>query len=202
MIWLLSQEYNQQAALTLVGNRFQLQKRQRAAIMRASCSNLRAATRRNRRIQVIGQSIAVDAFNLIITLEAAVSGAVLIASNDGLWRDLSSVHGNYRIVSETERAIATLAEQLEEAAQVCWYLDRAVSNSGRIASLLRELGYQAEVVNNADKAVLDSGWVCATNDGPLLDRATNAVDLTTPAVAGLTNVWALPLCAMEKQGHP
>jgi hypothetical protein len=71
MIWLLSQEYNQQAALTLVGNRFQLQKRQRSAVMRASCSNLRAATRRNRRIQVIGQSIAVDAFNLIITLEAA-----------------------------------------------------------------------------------------------------------------------------------
>ena len=105
--WLLERGYSQGAALKLVGDHLGLRERQRLAVLRSSCGDCVAAERRRRQLTVAGlqgQRLAVDGFNCLITSEAILSGGLLLRGRDQALRDLSSVHGSYRPVQETERA--------------------------------------------------------------------------------------------------
>ena len=188
--WLLTRGYASEAAMKLVGDRYQLHKRQRAAVWRASCTDpsleRRVATRG------AGPEIVVDGFNVLVTVEAALSGAVLLRGRDGLIRDLASVHGTWRRVAETERALDLLVAALGDAA-ARWVIDRPVSNSGRLAGMLRERGQAAEVVDAADPVLAASGLSVATADGPLLDRSVGGVDLVGPIVDQLDDAWLIDL---------
>ena len=64
--------------------------------------------------QMHGEQVVIDGFNLLITLEAALSGGLVLLCRDGCLRDLSSVHGSYRSVQETERAINLIGTTLAE----------------------------------------------------------------------------------------
>src|SRR6266702_7422173 len=111
--WLLSRDYSMKAALKLVGDRHALTERQRLAVSRAACSDQSQEQRTAKRLPVeavAGKEIIVDGFNLIITIEAALSDGVLIHCRDGCIRDLSSVHGSYRSVNETADAIIMIGE--------------------------------------------------------------------------------------------
>lgn len=195
--WLLDRGYASGAALTLVGNRFQLHKRQREALMRAVCGPRRAAERRQKRVPLSAASVVVDGFNVLVTMEAALAGAVLLRGSDGLLRDLANVHGTYRLVEETRPAIALLSEKLADAAEVLWLLDRPVSNSGRIAALLRAAGWRAELADTVDRDVAQSAWTAATSDGPVIDRAAGHVDLLGSLVAPLPQAWIVDFAAPE-----
>ena len=99
---LLTKGYAEKSALKLVGDRFSLTERQRIAVMRCACSDEQLASRINRRIELEdlkGKSIAVDGYNVLITVEAAMSGGVILKGRDGCFRDLASVHGTYRKVT-------------------------------------------------------------------------------------------------------
>src|SRR5437870_9797216 len=134
-------------ALKLVGDRHSLTDRQRLAVSRAACSDQnkdrRAATHVSVK-DIKSQKLSIDGFNLIITIEAALSGGVLLLCRDGCIRDLSSVHGSYRSVNEAVQAVELIGDLLAsvKVRSVVWLLDRPVSNSGRLASLLRELAEQ------------------------------------------------------------
>src|SRR6266404_1471952 len=45
--------------------------------------------------------LLIDGFNLILTLESALGGGVMLVGRDGCYRDMASVHGTYRRVEET-----------------------------------------------------------------------------------------------------
>lgn len=186
--WLLSRGYKDEAALKLVGDRFQLVQRQRVALARSCCSRDAARARLQRRLPLsglCGRQVAVDGFNCLITAEVLLSGGVALRCLDGSTRDLASVHGTYRRVSETtpafERLCATLATS--EPLSVTWYLDSPVSNSGKLAQALR-LGFErlghpwnVELVPNADREVVKHGVVAASSDRWILDTAEAWVDL-------------------------
>src|SRR5437870_11648734 len=134
-------------ALKLVGDRHSLTDRQRLAVSRAACSDQnkdrRAATHVSVK-DIKSQKLSIDGFNLIITIEAALSGGVLLLCRDGCIRDLSSVHGSYRSVKETDQAIHLIGTTLEDLkpASIDWILDRPISNSGRLATRIRDLATQ------------------------------------------------------------
>lgn len=140
--WLRTQGYAEPSALKLVGDRYQLTTRQRSAVSRAACSDQGLRSRSERVIawaEVSGRELCIDGFNLIITLEAALAGGVLFRGRDGCLRDLSSLHGNYHVLADTLHALRLIWELLGEAlpSRVTWYLDKPVSNSGRLAALIR-----------------------------------------------------------------
>jgi hypothetical protein len=68
------------------------------------------------------------------------------------------------------------------------YLDRPVSNSGRLRALLDSLsteeGWPWEVllVDNPDRALLAQGWIVASSDGPVLDACGPWVALAETVV--------------------
>jgi hypothetical protein len=144
---LLTKGYADKSALTLVGDRFSLTQRQRLAVMRSACSDQQLHSRLERRVPVealAGRPIAIDGYNLLITIEAAMSGGLIFRGRDGCFRDLASIHGTYRKVEETVPAVQLIGDFLAEArvAQALWLLDSPVSNSGRLKTLLGQLAQQ------------------------------------------------------------
>jgi hypothetical protein len=188
--WLLSRDYAPPSALKLVGDRYQLEQRQRIAVARCACSDRAQVDRAARQLsadRLPGQRIAVDGFNILTTIEAILAGGVILLARDGCLRDMASVHGTYRHVEETDPAIALAATYLAklQPAECVWYLDSPVSNSGRLAARLRQTGeergltWQVELVTSADHALIQrTDAVIASADSVVIDRCTRWVNLT------------------------
>ena len=202
--WLLSRGYAEDAATKLVGDRHALTARQRKAVARAACADDRrdARAKKVRTIDdLAGHALHVDAFNCIILCESILSGAPVFVGRDGALRDLASVHGTWRRVSETERALHALAELLDRArpAEVTWWLDRPVSNSGRLAAMLRDTRpWKVELVDHADPVLAEQNGIVATADAWILDRAAAWVDLPR-ALAAERSAWLVDLAAARDE---
>ena len=185
---LLSRDYATSSALKLVGDRFHLTKRQREAVQRCSCSEAARKTRAGTRLALplsSGMSLELDGYNVLITVESALSRGLIFQGRDGCYRDLASIHGTYRSVDETVPALSHVGEALAEfhSGPVTWYLDAPVSNSGRLAELIRGIAtknawnWQTEVVPDPDRTLVETGTVVASADSWILDRCEAWVNL-------------------------
>ena len=209
--WLASRGYATKSALKLVGDRHALDQRQRAAVARAACTDEQLARRAARRVgpaRVAGERLIVDGFNLIITTEAALGGGVVVRGRDGALRDLSGVHGSYRAVSETEDAIRLAGGALAalRPASVEWFLDKPISNSGRLAQRIREVAgergwrWTVEVVFNPDAEIVRAGGVAVTSDATILDGAARWLNFNEHLIAGhVPRAWVVDLA---RDGEP
>jgi hypothetical protein len=203
--WLLGRGYAPKSATKLVGDRHALDHRQRLAVARAACSDEQRARRAEARAdaaEAAGASLSVDGFNLIITTEAALGGGLIVRCRDGALRDLSSVHGSYRAVAETERAILLAGESLAELGPraVCWLLDRPVSNSGRLARRIREAAgargwpWSVEVVFNPDAEIVRRRELAVTSDSNVLDAVPRWLNFNEHLIRRrLPDAWIVDL---------
>ena len=203
--WLLSHGYAPAASLKLVGDHYALKERQRRAVARAACSDRQREHRQRTCLSldsIKDQELLIDGFNIIVTMEAALSGGVLLRCRDDCIRDLSSVHGSYRSVIETETAIRLISEALLPAkpASAVWLLDQPVSNSGRLAQGIRELAVQCdwpwsvEVVMNPDKVIRESGKIAVTSDSNILDCSSRWINLNKLMIETLlSETWIVDL---------
>src|SRR5262245_66138522 len=135
-------------------------------------------------------------------MEAALSGGVLSRCRDDCLRDMSSVHGSYRSVTETEEAIGLISETLLAAtpASAVWLLDQPVSNSGRLAQRIREMSierdwpWNVEVVMNPDKVIRASDQIALTSDSNILDGVRGWVNLGELLITRrLSEAWVVDL---------
>jgi hypothetical protein len=180
--WLRSRGYAEPSSVKLVGDRYSLAERQRVAVLRSACADASLARRLANRLDIEslrGRPLRIDGFNLVLTLESALGGGVVLAGRDGCYRDLASVHGNYRRVAETRPALELAARWLSswQAGPCTWLLDAPVSNSGRLAAMIRAFGWQAEVVPNPDTILVLGDEPVATADSGILDRCGPWVNL-------------------------
>ncbi|MEZ4337829.1 MAG: DUF434 domain-containing protein [Sandaracinaceae bacterium] len=178
--WLLGRGYAAASSLKLVGDRHRLKERQRRAVLSASCTAEQAAARRDQAVRSVrGEVVHVDGLNAIIVGESALSGGPVFVGRDGAHRDLASVHGAYRKVEETSLVIDELRVLLAEAQEVVVYLDRPVSNSGRLAERLRarEARWSVELVWDPDRVLRESAAIVATGDAQILDAGVRWIDL-------------------------
>ncbi|WP_406695673.1 DUF434 domain-containing protein [Singulisphaera sp. Ch08] len=199
--WLLSRGYALPSALKLVGDRHRLVERQRTAVFRSACSDEALARRRASRLDLgalRGRPLRVDGFNLVLTLESALGGGIVLGGRDGCFRDLAGVHGTYRRVEETRPALRLAARWLAEwgVGPCTWLLDAPVSNSGRLAAMIREehAGWSAEVVPDPDALLTTPGDPVVTADAAILDRCEAWVNLARALVeAGVPTAFVVDL---------
>jgi hypothetical protein len=186
---LLTKGYAETSALKLVGDRFKLTQRQRLAVMRCSCSDQQLANRKDKQIgisEITGQSIAVDGYNLLITIEAAMSGGLIFVGRDGCCRDLASIHGTYRKVIETIPAIELIGDFLQQAkiTEALWLLDSPVSNSGRLKTLIRKIAenhgwnWEIQLVTSPDAVLIKGDTIAVSSDSVVIDGCKKWVNLT------------------------
>ena len=204
---LLTKGYAEKSALKLVGDRFSLTERQRLAIMRSACSDQQLESRKQRCValtNLAGQSIAIDGYNVLITVEAAMSDGVIFKGRDGCFRDLASVHGTYRKVTETIPAVQLIGQFLQEAGagEALWLLDSPVSNSGRLKTLIGELAqknkwnWEIELLLSPDAELKKTDLIVASSDSVVLDgckRWTNlAAEIITQKLPSATIIELSP----------
>jgi hypothetical protein len=214
--WLLSRDYSTDATLKLVGDRYALKARQRLAVMRCGCSDQAVRHAGNSSItdeQCAGHPIGIDGHNLLITVESALSGGLVLIGRDGHYRDLASVHGNYRTVQETNKALELILDQVERLRphRVDFYLDRPVSNSGRLktrlASLLdsRTCGdaphWNIELAPSPDRILRDYDGIVATTDRAVLACCDRTLNLAGTIIGErLRKAWVLDLRQLPPGG--
>ena len=85
--------------------------------MRCACTDEARAKRRSREVAadaLRGKPLEIDGYNALTTIEAALSGGVILKGRDGCFRDMASMHGTYRKVAETVPALEMVGRVLEE----------------------------------------------------------------------------------------
>ena len=190
---LLTKGYADKSALKLVGDRFSLTQRQRLAVMRSSCSDQQLQRRLQRLVPVealAGRPIAIDGYNLLITLEAALSGGLIFRGRDGCFRDLASIHGTYRKVEETIPAVKLIGEFLMgiRVAQALWLLDSPVSNSGRLKTLIAQLArennwpWEIRLTISPDAELSKMDTIVVSTDSIILDACPQWTNLAAEII--------------------
>ena len=202
---LLSKGYADKSALKLICDRFSLTERQRLAVMRSACPDEQLKDRKNREVKIdsaAAQIVAVDGYNVLITIEAALSGGVIFIGRDGCFRDLASLHGTYRKVEETITAVKLINDFLKEAkiSKVIWLLDSPVSNSGRLKTLIQKLAMEnnwnceVRLSVSPDYELIRSDFLVATSDSAILDGCKKWLNLARALIESkLPNSWIINL---------
>jgi len=203
LCWLLDRGYASNSACELVGNRYNLVSRQRMAVSRCVCAAEAVQQRRHRQVTpdaVKGKELWLDGYNVLTVLESALGGGLVLLGRDGCCRDIAGIHRRYRKVNETIPGLRLLGEMTAAwGVSICrWWLDKPVSNSGRLKTLIHEQAAAAgwnmsvELVFNPDKVLYESGQVIATSDGAVLDRCQQWVNLSRLIIAErIPNAWVL-----------
>lgn len=186
--WLLNRGYKSSSLIDFIGGHYQFSSRQRTALQRATASDVQCKIRSEKLIDLEALKdarINIDGFNLIITLEVALSGGLLIQGNDGVIRDLAGLRGTYRIIDKTDYAIILIKQMLIELGVkgVKFFLDAPVSNSGRLKTRILEIFtsgnivVEVELVPNADVILSELEGV-VTADSIILDECKSWVNLS------------------------
>lgn len=188
LAWLLGRAYPAKAAIKLVGDRYGLRQRQRSAVQRATVGDPARERRLAGRVEaaeVAGRALLVDGYNVLLSVEAALGGGVVLGSADTAYRDMASMSSHYKRVGETRRALELIGGYLLAigCGEAVWYLDRPISNSGRLATLMREVAeargwsWTVDLVASPDRLLAAAGEIVATADGGILDQDVRWLNL-------------------------
>ena len=140
---------------------------------------------KGKNICVLGSSVVygyewIDGFNTVITLEVMLNESILFMGMDGCIRDLASLRGTYRTIPETAQAVRLLIEQLMEnnVGRSHILLDRPVSNSGRLKTLIAEIAEEEscdidiQIIDDVDRILWEKTNVI-TSDAIILDHCSS-----------------------------
>ena len=203
--WLLDHGYPKKAALKLVGDRHALRDRQRMAVQRCAASAEDRARRRSHQVEaeaLAGGALWIDGYNVLLTVEAALSGGVLLLGRDGVVRDLTSMSGHYRRMRSTRHALEAIATFTATAGcrELVWLFDRPISNSGRLKQAIDAMAdaaswpWQVELVASPDRELVASPSIVATADSGVLDRCGRWFNLACEVVRELVpGAWIIDL---------
>jgi hypothetical protein len=141
--------------------------------------------------RLAGQELWLDGYNVLTILESALAGGIVLLCRDGCCRDIAGIHRRYCKVSETIPVLRLIGEFASAWGVSCcrWWLDKPVSNSGRLKALIldvaRDAGWKmdVELSFSPDHVLSHTEHVIATSDGIVLDRCRRWVNLARLIVA-------------------
>ena len=155
--------------------------------MRSLATDEQLAGRKARQVPISeldGKEAWIDGFNTIITLEVMLSNGILFECLDGTIRDLAALRGTYRLIPETTEAVRVMLETFQKAgiSKATILLDEPVSNSGRLKSLIAEIGEEfafdldIQILRDVDRSLYGRENVITT-DSVIMDHCISWVNL-------------------------
>lgn len=186
--YLLNKGYPRKAALELVGNRYGLTSDDRHLLHRGVFSNSDSKSRQKKTIsikEVQNKDLAIDGHNIVITIEAGISGRPLISGDDGFIRDISGLSGSFRKTETTEKAIQFIIHAIKKIkpCHTLFLFDAPISMSGKLAQEVRSwlkkenLSGDAMAVKVPEKILIGFPGVIATSDTAIIDQSKKVLDL-------------------------
>jgi hypothetical protein len=187
---LKNSQYPAKASLKLVGDRYRLTKLQRNCLLRGVVEKSLCLKRTEKNIQpeaVRGKMLGIDWFNVLITVESYLKGALLFLSDDGIVRDSSSIHGSYRQSELTTRAIGAILHtiRLLVPRHIDIYMDSPISHSKQMHDELGSIlmsaecpfSYSISLAQSADYPLKTYPGIVASSDSVIIDRVRFFIDL-------------------------
>ena len=172
----------------MVGNRYELTFDERHLLHRGVFSSEDSETRKKKKIsmaEIQNKDLAIDGHNVLITLEASLSGRPLVLADDGFVRDISGLSGSFKKTGTTEEAIRLIINFLKKTKprQTLFLFDAPISNSGELAQEVRtllkreDLSGDAKAVKVPEKILIGFPGVIATSDTAIIDQSKEVVDI-------------------------
>lgn len=203
LYFLLNHGYPVKSASTFIGNHYLLSERQRIALTRVVSPAKDIAARKAKQKYpetLAGETVNIDGFNEMITLEVAQSGSPVFLCMDGTFRDLAGLRGTYRLIDKTDAAIRLILSELRRlfVKRAVFWLAAPVSNSGRLKTRIAEIAEAEqfdvgiEIVQNVDKMLYDLPNVISS-DSAILDRCPSWLSLNERIIPGIPGVWMIDL---------
>ena len=203
--FLLDRGYDVKPVTTFVGNHYMSSERQRLALARSVSAKEYIQKRIHKELLQAGreylpETVHIDGFNAIITLEVALSGSPIFCCRDGVLRDLAGLRGTYRIIDKTKEAVSLLLGHIEllNIPKAVFYLDAPVSNSGRLAGLIRECSHeynisvQTQIIPVVDR-VLEQREGVISGDAIILNRCKSWLNIMPPILEQMKCLWKICL---------
>ncbi|CAD5243455.1 DUF434 domain-containing protein [Thermococcus camini] len=193
--YLLNRGYRKSVALNFVADHYRLRKAERHLLARCVFPDEWIVEVRKKLLrpeELMGRVLAIDGFNVLITLESLLEGKAILCE-DGLVRDLK-YQGKYRLNEGTERLLGNLARALGELGlkKAVFFYGSAVPRSGEIKGLTEEAlireGVKSEVrlVRSPDFE-LKAFETVATADIGIISKVPHVFDLA--AYVGMLAGW-------------
>lgn len=187
--FLLNRRYDKARAIKFVGNKYQLDKSERHILYRALYSNDEITAIKKKLVpfeQISGKLLAVDGYNVLITVESILYKKTIIDCDDGILRDVSGVFGSHVITSVTKKSIDLILSQIAKypPESLQFFFDSQVSKSGELSNSIREkmnelqLNGDAETVKQVDTTLKKLNCdIVATSDTIIIAQASAVVDI-------------------------
>lgn len=186
--YLLNRGYPRGASLELVGNRYNLRSEERHLLHRGVFSDEDVRARKKKTIplsKIRNRELAIDGFNVLITLEAGLSNRPLILGDDGFIRDISGLSSNYRQTELTEMALRFTLQFIKKLRprKTLFLFDAPMSKSGLLAKKVRDLLKKEEIQGEAqthpypERILNGFSGIIATSDTAIIDRSRTVVDM-------------------------
>jgi len=182
--YLLDRGYPHKLALDTISTRYLLSRRERLLLYRCVHTTRYVRSIRSKTsYPPNGSSIVIDGYNVFSTIYSILSGEELYLCDDGFIRDLLGIRTRVALAVniETINRIISLIKWFIDGHETYIVLDANVSRSGELASRLRELLPNANIVvaRKADIKVLKLSrdrWVISS-DAVILEKAHKVYDL-------------------------
>jgi hypothetical protein len=186
--YLLNREYPRKATLEIVGNRHGLTFDERHLLHRGVFSDADSEARQKKIISlkaIQNKDLAIDGHNVLITVEAGLSGRPLILADDGFIRDISGLSASFKKTAVTEEAIQLITTFLKKwgPRHTLFLFDAPISKSGILAQEVRTflkkegLSGDALAMKVPEKILIGFQGVIATSDTAIIDRSEKVIDL-------------------------
>ena len=186
--YLLNRGYPRDAFLSLVGNRYNLDRDHRQLLRRGVFPASVAGERRSKKVsleEIRDKAVAIDGYNCLITLESALKAKTIVQADDAFIRDISGVSGTYRDAPETTQALDLIIDLFIAAApaEVLFLFDAPISGSGKLAARIRGLMAErglpgdAQAVKVPERVMVGYQGIIATSDTALIDQSEQVFDL-------------------------
>jgi len=186
--YLLNRRYPRKAVLELVGNRYGLTFDDRHLLHRGVFSDVDSKSRKKKIIlikDVRNKDLAIDGHNILITIEAALSGRPLVLADDGFIRDISGLSGSFRKTEITDEAVQLIIRVLKKwkLRKTLFLFDAPISMSGKLAEGIRDqlrqanLSGDAKAVKVPEKILIGFPGIIATSDTAIVNQSKKVLDL-------------------------
>ena len=185
--FLLSRGYTREVALKFVSCRYGLTSKEQRILYRGVYDDRTANRHRQKKINinyVKNQKLAIDWYNVYITVDSGLTGDTIILCDDGFIRDVRGVHGKVTRIDEKNFSLRILMECLSELSlgEVEIVLDSMVSWSGELKNLilkvLKDWGIEGRAYTSKKPDVqLMKYDIVATSDSVIIERVDKILDL-------------------------
>ncbi len=135
--------------------------------------------------RVFGEKLAIDGYNVLITVEAGLCARPLIFGDDGFTRDISGLSGNFKQTETTKKALTLILDELKRCKpkRILFFFDAPISKSGELAEEVRRrlneacLPGDAQAVKVPEHLLIGFPGIVATSDTAVIDASEKVLDL-------------------------